>query len=279
MNSNGSDDLHIIQESQRGLVSNSAPIQFPKIQEKTARNIPREKLERIANSNFYWKKIGAILLIELSVVFILLLRGGKGISSIVGAEKCTLLDWLIFLGYAVLSISFFSLSLFIVISESKARIKCNWVEHKDEVKLDKKLYLGGSLTSFFVGMLSVIVGIGGSLLTTPMLLSIGVLPEVISYTSMYLTTLSAIITTTVFVISGTMPIDFLLFIGFLVIIGVLLAEWQVSKLVKKMGRQSLITFFFTFINVISWCLVAYSVYNEFDGLKGLIAFENYCSIE
>ena len=65
--------------------------------------------------------MGAILLIELSVVFILLLRGGKGINSIVGAEKCSLLDWSIFLGYAIASVCFFGLSLFIVISESKAR--------------------------------------------------------------------------------------------------------------------------------------------------------------
>ena len=182
-------------------------------------------LEKIGNSNFYWKKIGLILLIEILVVLVLLLRGGKGINSIIGADKCSLLDWLVFLGYIIATCLFLILSLFIVISESKARKLCGWEYHKDDVRLDKKLYVGGTLVSFMVGIISVVIGIGGSTITTPFLLSIGVIPQVISYTSMYLTTLSAIINSTIYIVLGKMPLDFLAVIGFLVVLAVILAEW------------------------------------------------------
>ena len=177
-----------------------------------------------------------IILIELSVAIVLVLRGGKGVNSIIGAEKCTFLDWMIFLGYALISLLLFILSLLVVIQEGKYRSRCDWPDHKDEVKLEKSLFVSGAIISFFVGLLSVIVGVGGSLLITPVLISFRVLPEVIAYTGMYLATLSALISTTIFIISGAMPLDFLGVIGVLVILGVLFADWQVSKLVKKLGR-------------------------------------------
>ena len=177
-----------------------------------------------------------IILIELSVVIVLVLRGGRGINSIIGAEKCTFLDGIIFLAYALLSLLLFILSLLVVFQEGKDRSRCDWPDNKDEVKLEKSLFVSGAIISFFVGLLSVIIGVGGSLLITPILISFNVLPEVIAYTGMYLTTLSALISTTLFIISGVMPLDFLALIGVLVILGVLFADWQVSKLVKKLGR-------------------------------------------
>ena len=143
----------------------------------------------------------------------------------IGAEKCTLLDWMIFLGYAFVSLLLFILSMLIVINEGRERSRCDWPEHKDEVKLEKALFVSGSIVSFFVGLLSVIIGVGGSLLITPVLLSFKVLPEVIAYTGMYLATLSALISSIIFIISGVMPLAFLGVIGFLVILGVLFADW------------------------------------------------------
>ena len=78
-------------------------------------------LKKIGNSNFYWKKFGMILLIELAVILVLLFKGGKGIKSIIGAEKCTFLSNLVLLGYGLLSSSFFILSLFIVTQEETLR--------------------------------------------------------------------------------------------------------------------------------------------------------------
>ena len=235
-------------------------------------------LEDIDSTNFYWKKIGLIIFIELLSVAVIILRGGKGIDSVVGAEKCNVTGFGIFGGYVVAMASLFALCLCVVITESRLKKKVGWNYHKDEVKINKKLYICGAALSFFVGFISVIIGVGGSSLITPLLLSLGVLPEVISYSSTYLGTLKNLISTLIFIFSGIMPFDFLLILGGLVILAVLLTEWRVSALIKKLGRQSLITMFFFVINLLSEILVIYSIFIGWDGFEAFLEFENYCDI-
>lgn len=235
-------------------------------------------LEDIDSTNFYWKKIGLIIFIELLSVAIIILRGGKGMDSVVGAEKCNAKGIGIFGSYVIAMTCLFALCLFVVISESRLRKKVGWVYHKDAVEINKQLYVCGAALSFFVGFISVIIGVGGSSLITPLLLSLGVLPEVISYSSTYLGTLKNLISTLIFVFSGIMPFDFLLVLGGLVILAVLLTEWRVSQLIKKLGRQSLITMFFFVINVLSEILVIYSIFIGWEGFDEFLVFENYCNI-
>ena len=115
------------------------------------------------------------------------------------------------------------------------------------------------------------------MLLVPILLYYNVLPEVIAYTGMYLATLSAIVTSITFIVSGVMPINYFVIIGLLTLVGVPLADWQVSKLVKKLGRQSLILFFFCVANLVATILVIFEAIEEFDGIGGLLDFKTYCA--
>jgi hypothetical protein len=59
------------------------------------------EIKKIEGNNFYYKKFVPILLTIVGSLTMILLRGGKGFPSIIGAEKCTGKDWVLFATYLI----------------------------------------------------------------------------------------------------------------------------------------------------------------------------------
>lgn len=233
-------------------------------------------IKAIEGSNFYWKKIGVILLIVFATLVIIVLRGGKGMKSVIGSENCAVSDIFITLGYIIIVLILFVLAYLIIRKEATLKTVSKWNFHKDELKLTDKFIFSGFGITFLVGFLAVNIGIGGGLLLTPFLLGLGMLPQVISFTGMYMTILKCVVSVTIFIISGDMPIDYFLIMGVVIALGVFVVEWRVAILVKSMGRQSIIVFLFSAIIFGSWLLVLYSTATKFNGFGEFIEFSSYC---
>ena len=97
---------------------------------------------------------------------------------------------------------------------------------------------------------------------------------------MYLTFCNKIVSGTVDMLSGEMPIDYMLFIGALLVVGVVFVEMKLDQLVKKFNRQSLISFVFTFIMLVSIALIVITMVDTIKTNKAknlpMFGFNSIC---
>lgn len=248
--------------------------------EKLEREIIHDMIRKNEGNNFYWKKKCVVIGIFCSSMLIIFLRGGKGMKSIIGVKKCDTADWVLFTSYSILVFCFVLMGNRIVINEQKLKEETNWEYHKDEKIFDKKFIFKANILAFLVGAVSSIVGIGSGMIINPLLLSMDFLPQIVSFTGMYPTVINKFVASTVFLIAGQTPVDYLFFTGFLLSIGVVFVEWKVAQLVERLGRQSIISFLFAGILTIGLFLTLYvgflDTLKTIEHGKSLLGFKNFC---
>jgi uncharacterized membrane protein YfcA len=212
-------------------------------------------IKEIEGMNFHPKKFSIIIGVLICSLFIIFARGGKGLDSIFGISRCDAWDWSIMAVYAVVIAVFAFVSYTVVLSEQNTKEKSGWVYTKHEKKFDKKFLITGNIIGILTGIIASLVGIGGGTITNPVLLSYNFMPTVVSFTSMYLIVANKIVADTVFILGDVMPLQYMFFIGLILVVGVLIVEWKLGQLVKKLGRQSFISFLFSGLLVIALVLV------------------------
>ena len=160
--------------------------------------------------------------------------------------------------------------------------KSGWNYSIHEKKFDKKFLLNGNIIGLSTGLIAAFVGIGGGTITNPVLLSYNFAPTVVSFTSMYLIVANKMVADTVFILGGVMPLQYMFFIGGILVIGVLFVEWKLGQLVKRLGRQSYISFLFSGLLIIALILVIIvgiktTTETLDDENKGLLEFTSFCT--
>jgi hypothetical protein len=237
-----------------------------------------ESIRLEESRNFTVKKMSFVLSNIALSLLLTFLRGGKGMDSIIGMESCTNTEWTVFGVYFILVVvAIWGSSSVLKTQKIKEQIK--WKFHETEKKFTLNFILKCNFYGFAIGIISANVGIGGGLVITPLLLSYDYLPVVVSYTGMYMVVVNKIVSTTVFLLSGNMPIGYMLVFGSCLICGVAITELKLGQYIKKVGRPSIITFIFVGIVFTAMCLVCYSGYEKIWGSEstpGVWKFENFC---
>jgi len=235
------------------------------------------RLKSIDKQNFNLIKTVIPIIIVLLALALVFLRGGKGVDSIVGITKCSIPDWGLVAAYSLLNILLFIICAYIISKEQDRKKACGWVYRKGEVSLGIKEVLNISIISFFVGLIGSLTGIGGGLIYTPILLGLGYGPKVIHGTGMYLVFLNKIISVVVYFSSGLLPLDYLFVLGTISVVLVIIAIWRLDILIKKLGRQSIISMIFIIIVTFALGLTIYAGTVSILGTTGnFMEFKSLC---
>lgn len=238
------------------------------------------QIRKIEGNNFYYKKFIPIVFALFSSLALIILRGGKGFPSIIGAEKCTVKGWILFFSYVILILCLAIVSGFVVYREQQLKVKSNWPFSTYERQFSSKFLINGNFLGFATGVIAANIGIGGGTIITPMMMTFNFLPQVISYTTMYLVVNNKLVSALVFFLVGYIQLDYLFFIGSILLFGVILIEWKVSYLMRRLGRQSFISFIFVGIMFLSIILVAVTgIMNTVEARKNgedVLEFKGFC---
>lgn len=97
-----------------------------------------------------------------------------------------------------------------------------------------------ALFAFVGSTIAIAVGVGGSIIFNPLLLSMGVSPIVSSATALYLVMFNTFVSSIQFIIIGTLNWQFAGFLSIFIIIGTVIGLSVINGYVKRTGKQSVI---------------------------------------
>ena len=189
-------------------------------------------------------------------------------------DKCSVFFWLqIVLQFISVGLIGFVVIKYVEYDYAKKR-ENNYVFLEGDIVWNKENIIKFVLIASFTGMLSTYMGIGGGMLITPIMIQVGMIPEVVVATSAISTLFSSLISTINYVIEGKLlwsfGIAFSLSSGLGSVIGLKLSDY----ILNKFKRQSIIIFIVSMILFTSIILlVVNSVTNkEINN----ISFKSYC---
>ena len=110
----------------------------------------------------------------------------------------------------------------------------------------------------FLGGVCAALGLGGGVVFNPLLLSLDVLPQVVTGTGMYMILFSTFSGTLVYLSIGTLLVKYALLIGFMSTIGIIFALKVVKNVMAKYNRPSIIVFILAGILLVSTIMVPIS---------------------
>lgn len=189
-------------------------------------------------------------------------------------NKCSVFYWLqIVLQFIVVGLIGLAVINYVAYDYTKKR-ESNFVFLEGDIVWKKENIIKFVLIASLTGMLSTYMGIGGGMLITPIMIQVGMIPEVVVATSAISTLFSSLISTINYVIDGKLlwsyGIAFSLSSGLGSIIGLKLSDY----LLKKFKRQSVIIFIVSMILFTSIILLITNsvTSNEISDTS----FKNFC---
>ena len=240
-----------------------------------------EDQKKIEGYNFYYKKFLVIVVVVFLAVMVALFRGGKSFKSIIGVKKCTGGEWGVIIGYIAL-LGLVPLYVYHHITkEQKLKERLNWKSVvPNEVQYNKNKMTIILVYCSFVGFLSTVIGIGGSILLTPFLIELKFMPVKASYIIIVNTLVSKIASVLIHIVSGELLIDYTLFYGFFIILAGIISEYSVLWAINKTKSQLVYPIIFLAMVVIAMVLVVVTGVKKWveDSNRGINVwkFKSYC---
>eukprot|EP00770_Monocercomonoides_exilis_P006263 MONOS_6233.1-p1 / transcript=MONOS_6233.1 / gene=MONOS_6233 / organism=Monocercomonoides_exilis_PA203 / gene_product=unspecified product / transcript_product=unspecified product / location=Mono_scaffold00193:84271-85734(-) / protein_length=487 / sequence_SO=supercontig / SO=protein_coding / is_pseudo=false len=170
-------------------------------------------------------------------------RGGKGgTPSLFGVKRCGWVDWFLFALYLVLSLALAVFAGFVLIREHKTKKQLHYPFADGDVQWRVKTAVLYPLFCILAGFLAGFLGIGGALVTSPVLMEMGVIVPVVTATTSALLLATSSASTAQYAVSLFLPYDWGLFFFGLGILGSLVGTLVIARLAIKYHRYSVLLF-------------------------------------
>lgn len=202
---------------------------------------------------FPWIKMGVLVLVWFSFFIIYLLRGNRQGKGIIQIEPCGVAYWIISSIQVPLAVIF---TAWILCKNEGVQHQAS--NHQDEEKLirdgqSNKLIF--PLMALLAGILGGVFGIGGGMLISPLLLHVGIAPEVTAATCSFMVFFSSTMSAFQYVLLGMEHTHAALIFAIICFAASLLGLVVVQKAVHEYGRSSLIIFSVSIVMALSTVLM------------------------
>jgi uncharacterized membrane protein YfcA len=247
-------------------------------------NINQEKeltpdLEKIYNSEKKTlppRTLIKILLVFSIVIVTTFIRGSKNFRSIIGIDFCSDLYWIvsfiILLGITGLAWYF----CYMMIRNYNYKYKLGYGFDSKDLKWTAKKTALVCVTGLVSGIAAGVIGIGGGIIMNPVMLRLGIRPEVSTATSSFMVLFSSTISMLQYAIARKLNYVYGLWLLLFSCVGSFLGVFVVKRIVDKYRRSSVIVMVLALIMITcgivvpTYGILLYLNENKEDG------FNNYC---
>ena len=196
-----------------------------------------------------WKFLAMAFVWGVTVMFVFL-RGGVG-KSVVGIECGSWQYWLLLGANAVFLLVFTSILGLIIFNEARVKLSLKYHYLEDDfVWTFRRLVLLG-LFSLIVGVLAGFVGVAGSILQGPLLLSMGVLPLTVQATTSFLILFTTSITALQYLTFGLLDWRFGLWFFLLGVVAGFIGQNVLNVVMVRLKRPYILVFFLALLTLLT----------------------------
>jgi uncharacterized membrane protein YfcA len=185
-------------------------------------------------------ELSLLAVVWLGLLGVLVVRGRKGTPSLIGVTPCSVGYWLTtaggiawLLGASVLAGRRLVLSVSTSLRQGGRLLEGD--VHWDGSRAARALGL-----AFAAGVLAGLVGVGGGMVLGPMMLELGVLPQVSSATTGTMILLTSSSAAAVFLLGGLVPLDYALALALVAFAGGFAGKVGVAIVVRRFRASALI---------------------------------------
>ena len=165
-----------------------------------------------------------------------LLRGSRKFESTIGIQRCSQTDWIILTTFLIYCLVLSGLATRKVLREQRLKDKLGAGMAPSDIKLTPQTLFKLIIFAFLGGFMSGALGLGGGAIFNPMLLSMGMLPSVVSATAMYMILFSSSASSIIYIIHHLLNLQFCFWISFWCSGGSVLGLYILNKLIKRYDR-------------------------------------------
>lgn len=236
-------------------------IQSPSIApSEDEKNPGRLEIESRFKATIPWRQATIVVLTHCFMVIAILIRGGMGANSIAHIKQCSqgFIDWIPL--FIIICCGIGVGNCIYVYRNYQWRVQVKYPFLEEDIKWTPKKMAQFMALAICAGTCSGTLGAGGGTTMGPLLLLLGVNPQVTASTSAVLVFYTASIASLTYALAGRIPLDYGLLMIFLSmiagVVGVLFIKW----LVEKYKRLSIITLIMTlFLALASIGILIYGI--------------------
>ncbi|XP_020577547.1 sulfite exporter TauE/SafE family protein 1-like [Phalaenopsis equestris] len=236
------------------------------VKELGVEEVEEPLLEGKEKKGIPWRSLMILFLIWVTFFVLHLLVGSKDGKSMIHIKPCRVAYWLITMFQLPTAIVFTLFILYIIRQKDE-----QGAERNKRVK-DLPL-LVFPLAAILSGIMGGLFGIGGGLLINPVLLQIGVPPQVTAGTTSFMVLFSSSMSLVQFLILGMKDIDQALIFSAICFIASIVGLVIIQRAIERSGRASLIVFSVSTVMALSTisisCFGAIDVWRDYTNGKNM----------
>jgi len=199
-----------------------------------------------------------LILFLLAVAWIIvgcisILKGSKKIPSIIGVTECSAIWWTLSAIQYPIMICFSALVGVYLYSEYKKKVRLQYKFADGDIRWSLRNVALLPLLFLTAGITAGLLGIGGGMVTGPLLLELGMNPQVVVATSAFMIFFTGSSTVAQFAFLGALPVDYSLWYVSFGLVSGLLGQIVVNMIVSKFKKTSLV------IYTVAFCIALSSV--------------------
>lgn len=169
-------------------------------------------------------------------VIVNLLRGTSKIDSVIGIERCSTIDWIIFAFFLLYSFSITYIAVVRVRKEQIIKKRAMVKTCSSDIEMTGYSLFKLVFWAFFGGWISGALGLGGGAIYNPLLLGFGVPPSVTTATGMYMILISTTGSSLIFLIYHMLDLGYGMWIGAWCCLGGVMGLYLMKKMTQKYDR-------------------------------------------
>ncbi len=194
------------------------------------------------------------LLVAFPVLFLTLIalfRGSLTLKSLIGVERCNVVDFVLF-GLEVVTMLIFAVICLVLLKKNHStRRQCGYKFVRGDIEWGEGHMVAFALLAFIGGFITGAAGLSTEVLFTPFYIKMGVMPSVAGVTSQYLGMWATLSGSILYSIMGYMHFEFGFWLGFFAILGTVFGSEMIGAYIGRKGRLSMCMWIITFLVFVS----------------------------
>lgn len=225
------------------------------------------------------KKLKILLLNMLALIVCLLLQGSRNVKSLIGVDYCGAGYWFFMFLYIPLGAWIMKYSIELLSQEYKIKQEAGYEFLSSDIKWDKKNVKKGLLIGLFIGFSSAILGVGGAVVTGPLLIELGFDAREATFTATFIAVFTSISGALQYIFAGLVQMDYLFCCLSIGLVGLWIGMKHILDYVKRTNKTSIIMQTLAFCVGVAMILVALpgaqKTFQDYQS-GSLLRLRNFC---